>query len=259
MLKLPTTVLTEHQFTLPSKQMIKDKGANWPPTWPIWKASEVSAAVGGLSGDMMLIAPVPFYTIIDGLDHLDALELAEWLSSLDNAENEPYLQHALVLLTASMVKYPASSKKPHVSPALLTARTALLIPTLPKPQSAPPSQIQTQQDMMTLLQAFIASQQTPWTPTAQFQQNTAPSAAMSMANSSVAALLPPSWPECLVMSETDVDITLALCGLSTSEEDLIPSWFTKIAEKNTSQAAKDRICMSALATLIFPRATVSLR
>ena len=136
------------QFALPSKQMIKTKATNWPTTWPIWKVSKVSATAGGLSGDTMLIAPVPLYTVIDGLDHdLDAIELAERISSLDNAENEPYLQHALVLLTVSMVKYPAASRKPHVSSALLTARPtsalqewakrkiAALMPTITNPKA----------------------------------------------------------------------------------------------------------------------------
>ena len=104
MLKLLATVLDNHTFALLSKQMIETKGLNWSNTWPIWKASEVNPASGGLSGETMLIAPVLFYTVIDRLENdLDVIKLAERLSSLDNAENKPYLQHALVLLTASMV------------------------------------------------------------------------------------------------------------------------------------------------------------
>ena len=257
MIELPTSVLHKHRFALPSKPMLDQKSTNWPTSWPIWKASEVTGT--GVVGEPMLLAPVPFYTVIDGLEEdLDNLELAERLSFVDNAENEAYISHALTLLGASMVKYPASSQKPSVHSSVLTARpstnlqrwakrqTAILLPVTPQnPQSAPAST--TQQDLLTLMQAFIASQKAqPVSTTGQQQPATQ-------------AIQPPTWSERLGMSETDVNLTLTLCGLEAGEEDILPAWFTKIAEKNTSQAAKDRICIETLSqNLLYPGAPIPL-
>ena len=121
MIQLPTTVLAKHRFSLPSQEMLDQKSANWPTSWPVWKASEVMG--NGVVGEPMLLAPVPFYTVIHGLDQaLDNLDLAERLSFVDNAENEAYISHALMLLAASMVKYPAGSRKPLVHSSILTAQ-----------------------------------------------------------------------------------------------------------------------------------------
>ena len=209
----------------------------------------------------MLLAPVPFYTVIDGLDQdLDNLELAERLSFVDNAENEAYIAHALTLLAASMVKYPAGSRKPSVHSSILTVRpsaelqrwakkkTATLLPvTARNPQSAPPNNAQ--QDLLNLMQAFITSQTAQPVRTSSQQ----PHAATVVQHSA------PTWAEKLGMSDTDVKLTLTLCGLDAGDEDLLPAWFTKIAEKNTSQAAKDRICVEALScNLLYLGAPIPL-
>ena len=259
MIKLPATVLSKHTFALPSKEMLDQKSANWPTSWPVWKASEVTG--DGVTGDSMLLAPVPFYTVIDGLDQdLDNLELAERLSSVDNAENEAYITHALTLLAASMVKYTASSRKPAVHSSILMARpstelqrwakkkSATLLPVAPgNPQSAPPNTAQ--QDLLNLMQAFIASQTANPVRTNNHPPTTA----------AVPTTSAQTWAEKLGMSDTDVKLTLTLCGLEAGEEDVLPAWYTKIAEKNTSQAAKDRICIEALSrNLLYPGAPIPL-
>ena len=239
--------------------MLDQNSANWPTSWPVWKASEVMGT--SVVGEPMLLAPVPFYTVIDGLEQdLDNLELVERLSFVDNAKNEAYISHALTLLAASMVKYSAGSRKPSVHSSILTARPStelqcwakkksatLLLVTAQNPESAPPHTAQ--QDLLNLTQAFIALQ-TAQTVSTNGQQ---PQAATAVHHSV------PTWSEKLGMSNMDVKLTLTLCGLETGEEDLLTDWFTKIAERNMSQAAKDRIYIEALSqNLLYPGAPIPL-
>ena len=103
------------------------------------------------------------------------------------------------------------------------------------------------------MQAFIPSQ------TAQSATNTGTTGTAQLQTSTANQLSLPTWPEKLGMSETDMKLTLTMCGLEDREEDLLPDWFAKTAKKNTSQAAKDRICIEALSlNLLYLGAPIPL-
>ena len=254
MIKLPTTVLTKQRFSLPSKEMLDQKSANWPTSWPVWKASEVMG--NGVVGEPMLLAPVPFYTVIDGLDQdLDNLELAERLLFVENAENEAYISHALTLLAASMVKYPAGSRKPLVHSSILTARpstelqrwakkkTATLLPVTSSKSTECPSKHNPTGPSKSHAGLHCIANDT----NRQHQQR--PTNPQRFDCPTIYANVVQTIGHVQHRHETN----LTLCGLEAGEEDLLPVWFTKIAEKNTSQAAKDRICIEALSqNLLYP-------
>ena len=89
---------------------------------------------------------------------------------------------------------------------------AVLLPvTLANLHSAPPSGAQ--QDLITLMQEFIASQAPARTPS---NTNTSMSAQTASTSNQT---IPPTWPEKLGMSERDAKRTLTMCGLA---DNLLP-------------------------------------
>jgi len=100
----PTTVRDVQTIKVPSATMVDDKSANFPEQWPAWARTDVHR--DGEEVEIMQIAPVPFFTVLDGLDHdLDLLEVHERLSSLSDADTEPYVQHAMALLRSGMARF----------------------------------------------------------------------------------------------------------------------------------------------------------
>lgn len=82
--------------------IIQAKATNWPTTWPTtWKVSDMTVAKeegGGVleQEEVLMVAPVPFCTVIDSLDTgIHTLDMLECLSSLTDAETEPYIQNAI--------------------------------------------------------------------------------------------------------------------------------------------------------------------
>ena len=122
-MRIPLASLQTKQLLLPSDEMIRTKAANWPNTWPKWKVNDVTVAKGGVKKEVLMVAPVPFFTVVDGLDSdIHAIDMLERLSSLTDAQTEPYIQNAIKLVTAALVKYNATGDKPYIGPAYMSVR-----------------------------------------------------------------------------------------------------------------------------------------
>ena len=89
--------------------MVQGKAAGWPNNWPVWKVSNLTAAKGGVEKEIITVAPVPFFTVMDGLDEdLHAIDLLERFVSMQDAHTEPYLINAIALVEAALVRYNAT-------------------------------------------------------------------------------------------------------------------------------------------------------
>ena len=89
-MKLPTASLTKVKLALPSDAMVQGKAAGWPTTWLVWKVSNLTATKGGVEKEIITVAPVPFFTVMDGLldEDLHAIELLERFNGPIKPETE---------------------------------------------------------------------------------------------------------------------------------------------------------------------------
>ena len=88
-MRIPLASLQTKQLLLPSDDMIRAKATNWPNTWPTWKVSDVTVAKGGVEKEVLMVAPIPFFTVVDGLDSdIHAIDMLERLSLLTDAQTE---------------------------------------------------------------------------------------------------------------------------------------------------------------------------
>ena len=244
----PTTVRDVQTIKVPSATMVDDKSANFPEQWPAWARTDVHR--DGEEVEIMQIAPVPFFTVLDGLDHdLDLLEVHERLSSLSDADTEPYVIHAMALLRSGMARYNQADEKPYLKHAIFgqaqsdalyqwaEAKFRAICPAFV------PSGGQTgtgSDDLKQMMQLFLASQ---------MNQQVASGAVASPA---VQAPAQKSWSEKLNISDMDLELYMLLCGLELgNEEEQLPVWLEKLKQKNTSTGAKDRICVEALGHKIY--------
>ena len=55
---------------------------NWPNAWPTWKVNDVTVAKGGMEEEVLMVAPVPFFVVVNGLySDIHVVDLLERLSS----------------------------------------------------------------------------------------------------------------------------------------------------------------------------------
>ena len=246
-ISFPTSVREVKTIKIPSADMVEDKSANFPAQWPAWSRTEVHNGASE-NAEIMQIAPVPFFTVLDGLDHdLDLLEVHERLSSLSDADTEPYLLHAMALLRSGMARYNMGDEKPYLKHEVFgqaqpdslyqwaEAKFRAICPAFV------PSGSQTgSDDLKRMVQLFLASQ---------MNQQSAPS---SVASPAVPEPAQKSWAEKLNISDMDLELFMLLCGLELGkEEEQLPGWLEKLKQKNTSSCAKDRICVEALGHKIY--------
>ena len=249
----PVSATEKTEMTVASAEMLAAKSAQFPSEWPVWSRAEVRNNPRREVVEIMQMAPVPFFTVMDGLDHdLDILEVHERLSSLTDAATKPYLKHALAMLRAGMAKYNAAEHKPHLEAGVFAqaqsdrlyqwaeGKFRAICPTFVTPGNG--GQENSNDEFKRLMELFLLNQT---------NRQAAPAGGASTAPA--AAPGPKTWAEKLNISEVDLDTFMLLCGLKIGqEEDQLPAWLEKIKQKNTSAGAKDRICVDALGHKIYP-------
>ena len=274
-MKLPTASLTKVKLALPSDAMVQGKAAGWPTNWPVWKVSDLTATKGGVEKEIITVAPVPFFTVMDGLDEdLHAIELLERFVSMQDAHTEPYLINAIALVEAALVRYNATGQKPFIGSATIGARPDAktkawakrkfekLCPNIAAGTSTGNAQLSGQQQGQHQQQAIPPTLQLLLQQMLQQQINNQQAPASAAAGGTAQQPALPTtdpkkiWADKLGMSTSDLELTKILCGLSDGEEALIPKWFERMGEAKMGQTAKDRVCVEALTKTVYPGAPV---
>jgi len=71
--------------------------------------------------------------------------------------------------------------------------------------------------------------------------------------SSTSQTNPPSstYEDKLDMSTTELKKTLTMCGLGTSQEDILPEWMFKMAERGMTTNTKNQITIKQLQKIVY--------
>ena len=250
-ISFPASASESKEIKIASAEMLNVKSANFPLEWPVWSRAEIRNDRSSETVEVMQLAPVPFFTVMDGLDHdLDVLEVHERLSSLTDAETKPYLKHALALLRAGMARYNVADQKPTLDAGIFAQAQSDSLYQWAEgkfraicPAFVPSGgQSNSNDEFKRLMQLFLMN------------QTNSQAAPTGGANTPVAVVpAQKTWSEKLNISDVDLETFMLLCGLKLGqEEDQLPAWLEKIKQKNTSAGAKDRICVAALDHKIYP-------
>ena len=130
MIRLPEDILKMEGVTIPTlthinKALSEDTMLD---KWPYFKAGGGIGSLQTVDKDtrqLMKIAPVPLFTVIDGLEgDLEAVDVFERLQFLAEIETvtPAYMAHAVHFCASAMTAYTSSAKKIMVSAAALTGR-----------------------------------------------------------------------------------------------------------------------------------------
>ena len=205
--------------------------------------------------ELFKIAPVPFYTVLDGLEQdLPAAEVAERMQFLIDIEHKEYLQHALNFCKACATHYGASAKdKIPTVPAGAFAhipseedkgwaigRTTQLCPnlavaaqptTLSDNSTAIAAAAGLNARMLEMMKDMLAAQGLRGG-----QQGTG----ASTKDKEEEELLKNTWHGKLSMSKSGVTHLLRFCGLEEGQEHLIPKLWFRLGEKGMETVDKQR-------------------
>lgn len=257
---LPEDLLKQESVEVPTCASIQDtlKKNNDIAQWPTFKTGQAQGALKTTEKEavkLIKIAAVPLFTVIDGLEgDLDALEVYERLSFLQEQDDRPFLKNAMAFCGSCITQYGATAKRITVSAATFAAlpteedrawamrRTLTLCPdmrvTVPAAPTGtnqaaqqPANNMQTQ--MMALMQQMMQQQMN-------MGAQPAPGPPQGTGGQAVGAAVlgPHSWETKLGLSKLGVDNLLRFCGLKKGEEAFIPSFWEELGEK--AMTAPDR-------------------
>ena len=111
-LALPPEMIKTELRPCPSGKRVQDTitAANGNSTFPTFR----SAAIAPETATMMMLAPVPAHLFLDGFeDDIPAVTAYERLLHLAEVE-EPYVQHALAVVRATMLQANRDQKSVHL-------------------------------------------------------------------------------------------------------------------------------------------------
>ena len=123
MMQLPEDILKTEGVTVPTLAHINEqlRDDSMHTNWPYFKSGSGAGALAADEKDikqLMKIAPVPLFMVIDGLDgDLDAVDVYERLQFLNDMETvtPKYMSHALDFCASAMTSYTSTAKKITVS------------------------------------------------------------------------------------------------------------------------------------------------
>ena len=221
----------------------------WDKTWPIFKSSGQDKLKDTEKEEVaiMKIAPVPWYTVVDGLEEdLEAADMYERLSSIYAHDKRDSIRHAMDFSKACAMQFNASAKKPTISASYFArlanaddktwgiARTMGMCPHLKVEEerkngnNAGAGSISAE-EMMKLMTQMLTNQQLA-------QPAANPSNTTNTKSSDTELDGDDSWEKKLNMSSSGVAELTRFCGLVEGEESLIPQlWFKLGATKMTKQ------------------------
>ena len=238
------------KITVPTDAKMKSTIDNdeWDQKWPIFKSSGQGKLKDSEKEEVsiMKIAPVPWYTVVDGLEEdLEAADMFERLSSIYAHDKRDSIRHAMDFTKACAMQFGANAKKPTIPASYFAklanaddktwgiTRTLGMCPNLKieeeKRNDATGGEGFSSAEMLKLMQQMLTNQQQA--QHAQPVPGTNPST-----KPSDTALDEDSWEKKLNMSTSGVAELTRFCGLAKGEESLIPQlWFKLGATKMTKQ------------------------
>ncbi len=250
MISFPSSARDCSKFRVPTDDKVDSMREEWPDQWPVFKASELRDT-RGVDSMIMKIAPVPFFVVQDGLEmDLSAEAVLERIQSMDDYREE-YLQHAACFLKACLVQYPANHKKPSLDVTSFASRASSddktwstlrfnqLCPDLAKNQAIQQAS-SAPTDMATVLKMLLEHNKAKNAPT--------PAAAATVDTEEA---MDGTWEKKLGLSTTALANMLKFCGLKEGQESYLPSYLTKLGEKNNSKGDKDNIIHQVLSKLYY--------
>ena len=259
MMSLPEDILKLEEVTMPTlehviKVLDEDTLAK---NWPYFKTGTANGALQPDEKDarnVMKIAPVPLFAVIDGLERdleaVDVFERLKFLAELETTLLPAYMAHAMHFCASAMTKYTSAAKKVTVSAAVFATlpsqvdktwalgRILTLCPRMPAPAQGQGSGGMDSQ-MLMLMQQMISQQ---------VSSGAKATGSAPMAKDPDAEVLDEkSWEKKLNLSKLGLEDLLSFCGLERGEEDCLPKLWTTLGEEGMKKAQKQRVIRKALA------------
>ncbi len=259
MISFPSNVRDCHKYRVPTDTLIDSMRDKWPDTWPVFKFHEVKDDNGN-DAMLMKIAPVPFFVVLDGLDEdLEAGLLLERIQSMDEFEDEEYLQHAANFLKACLVQYQANQKKPSLETVAFTTRATKDDKTWAERRFTQffPDLIQSRfsgngpeksGDLAAVLKLLLEHSK------ARELAQPAPISLREEAEDQLEG----TWEKKLNLSTTALKNMLKFCGLEEGDEHRLPKYLFKLAEKHNTKGDKDSIIHQVLSKAYYQDAEVPI-
>ena len=260
MISFPSSARDCYKYRVPTDTLVNSVRDSWPMDWPVFKFNELRDTDKGEEVTLMKIAPVPFFTVQDGLDEdLDAGLVLERIQSLDDFQNEDYLKHAANFIKACMVQFQSNQKRPSLETVAFTTRASMIdkswakirlaqfCPGLMQDKLKEPAQDKPG-DLASVLKLLLDHSK---------GKEVIPSSTIKAQEETDEALEGP-WEKKTGLSSTALKSMLKFCGLKQGQEHLFPKYLFKLAEKHTTKVDKDTIIHQVLSQSYYQDAEVPI-
>jgi hypothetical protein len=245
---LPNTIRTKIQPKCPTDEEVQQALQTDTTNWYRFRTGNIP---DNQTAEIMQCSPIPPFLVYDGFEQdIRAEVIYERVLSLDT-QDLPMIQHCRNFLRACMVQRNIPDPKPHISATtfMTTVNIAARQWAISKFKAMLPEIANNAQTAQTNTTAAIS--------TSTLEQlirsiSTEKTAATTEATTT-------SKPEeKFGMSDTELQTTLAMCGLNNGEEELLPSWFEKLNEKGQNDNTRNQVIIKTLQNILFEEAEIPI-